>query len=415
MNKIILAQKYQPLFKDDPNLFYYLLYGGRAGSKSFTSSIYLANRLVNGKGNLVYCRQYMTNVGTTIIPEFLEKISLLKIGHLLKVNKDHITCLANGNSLWFKGLETSEGSAEAGMKGLKSLAVVLLDEAQEIKEDAFDRLLGTVRDKDLNLKIVLCLNPTNVESWLYKRFFKNLPFDFSGIIDNRLYVYSSYRDSVKYLSETYLKEIENIKLNDPVKYENQYLGKWLNNNEKAILSKQLLDIALQHIERPNVFDQVVVAIDPAVTTNKNSDNTGIAVCGKKDGHYYLLHVEEDKWTPEQWATRAKQLYDQYNANFIVYENNQGGLMVESTLRNVLGNFVRIKSVRATQNKIIRFDPIHALYEQSLMHHLGRFTDLETQLLTYSGDPKQASPNSLDSMVWGITSLNKSGTSSFGFA
>lgn len=50
-----------------------------------------------------------------------------------------------------------------------------------------------------------------------------------------------------------------------------------------------------------------------------------------------------------------------------------------------------------------------------MHHCGRFTDLEYQLLTYSGDPKQKSPNSLDAMVWGITSLNQSGTSSFSFA
>jgi phage terminase large subunit-like protein len=76
-----------------------------------------------------------------------------------------------------------------------------------------------------------------------------------------------------------------------------------------------------------------------------------------------------------------------------------GLMVESTLRTVLGNFVRIKSVRATQNKVIRFDPVKALYEQNLVFHLRRFIDLETQLLTYSGNPKQASPNSLDAMVW----------------
>lgn len=96
------------MFKDRKDIFYYILYGGRAGSKSFTSSIYLANRLVNGKGNLVYCRQYMSNVSSTIIPEFLEKISLLNIGHLLKVYKDHITCLTNGNTLYFKGLETSE-------------------------------------------------------------------------------------------------------------------------------------------------------------------------------------------------------------------------------------------------------------------------------------------------------------------
>ena len=415
MNEIKLSPKYKEMFRDREDLFYYILYGGRAGSKSFTSSIYLANRLVNGKGNLVYCRQYMTHVATTIIPEFLEKIKLLNIGNLLKVNKDSITCLTNGNTLWFKGLETSEGSAEAGMKGIKSLAVVLIDESQEVKEEAFDRLLGTVRDKGLNLKIILCLNPTSIQSWLYQRFFKGMEWDFSGIIENRLYVYSSYKDSLKFLSDTYINEIERIKMLDPIKYENQYLGKWLNTDQQAILSKELLELALSPVEVPNYFDQVIVSIDPAISTNKNSDNTGLAVCGKKNGHFYLIHIEEEKWTPEQWATRAKQLYDEFKANFIVYESNQGGLMVESTLRTVLGNFVKIKSVRATQNKVIRFDPVHALYEKGLIHHLKRFPDLETQLLTYSGDPKQKSPNSLDSMVWGITTLNNTGKSSYSFA
>ena len=290
----------------------------------------------------------MSNVQQTIIPEFLEKIKLLNISHLLKVNKDNITCLTNGNQLWFKGLETAEGTAEASFKGIKSLAVVLIDESQEIKEKAFDRLLGTVRDRNLNLKVILCLNPTDETNFLYGRFFKGLDYDFSGIIDNKLYVYSCYLDSVKFLSDAYLKEIENLKINDPIKYENQYLGKWLKNNEKSFLTKQLLDIALQPYSTPEYFDQIVVAIDPAVSTNKNSDNTGIAVCGKKNGQYYVLHVEENKWSPEQWSTRAKELYDRYRANFIVFESNQGGDMVESTLRNVLGNFVKIKSVRASK-------------------------------------------------------------------
>lgn len=225
---------------------------------------------------------------------------------------------------------------------------------QEIKEKAFDRLLGTVRDKNLNLKVILCLNPTDETNFLYDRFFKGLDYDFSGIIDNKLYVYSCYKDSLKFLSDAYIKEIENLKINDPIKYENQYLGKWLKNNERSFLTKQLLDLAINYVEVPNSFDQVIVAIDPAITTNKNSDNTGIAVCGKKDGHYYILDVEENKWSPEQWARKAKEFYDRYHADFIVYEKNQGGEMVEYTLRNVLGNFVRIKSVTATKRKINSF-------------------------------------------------------------
>lgn len=81
-------------------------------------------------------------------------------------------------------------------------------------------------------------------------------------------------------------------------------------------------------------------------------------------------------------------------------------MVESTLRTVLGNFVKIQSVRATKNKVIRFEPVYALYEKQKIKHLGRFTDLEFQLLTFSGDLKDKSPNSVDAEVWAITSLNQ---------
>lgn len=95
----------------------------------------------------------------------------------------------------------------------------------------------------------------------------------SGELDNKLYIYSSYKDALKYLSETYINEIESLKETDIRKYENQYLGKWLEDSENALLSKELLDLALEKVELSGEFDKVVVAIDPAVSTNKNSDNT----------------------------------------------------------------------------------------------------------------------------------------------
>ena len=322
MNEIILSKKYEEMFRDKEDILFYFLYGGRAGSKSFTSSIYLANRLVNGHGNLLYCRQYMVNVSTTIIPEFIQKIQLLNIGHLLKINKDNITCLSNGNILWFKGLESSEGTAEAGLKGIKSLACVLIDEFQEVKENNFDRLIGTVRDKGLNLKIICCLNPTHINSWQYLRFFKGLDYDFSGVIDNKLYVYSSYKDSLNYLAESYVKEIEHLKEVDPIKYENQYLGKWMNENEHPLLSKKLLDLALEKTSEKS-YDKIIVSIDPAASVNKNSDATGIAVCGKKNKEYYVLYCDEQKWTPHQWAEQAYELYKKFDADLILYESNMG--------------------------------------------------------------------------------------------
>lgn len=113
-----------------------------------------------------------------------------------------------------------------------------------------------------------------------------------GRIDNKLYIYSYYKDAQQYLSDTYLKEIENLRLTDPIKYDNQYLGKWLENNDKAVLSKELLNLALEKVEVEGEFDRIVVAIDPAVSTNKNSDNTRICSLPERKIKIIILYIQK---------------------------------------------------------------------------------------------------------------------------
>lgn len=138
-----------------------------------------------------------------------------------------------------------------------------------------------------------------------------------------LYIHTTFLDNIDNLDESFLREAETCKKYDPVKYARDFEGKWLDSDNKALLTKELLDLALNVKEENIVYDQVVVALDPAVSTNKNSDNTGIAVCGKKENKFYVIHVEEKKWTPLEWAQRAKELYIKYNADFVIYEENQG--------------------------------------------------------------------------------------------
>lgn len=413
MQKIILSPKYKLLFKDLKEVRTVLLAGGRGSGKSFAGSLWLTNSFYGSKKNALYLRKFATNIESSVIPQFLSQVECLHLNFNIKKNS-----IQNqyGKKLYFMGIESSQNSADSKLKSIPNLERVLIEEATEITEEEYTKLNLSIRDKDSFPKIVLTFNPNHQEHWLYKKFYeqRGVDYDYIGVKDGVLYIHTTFLDNINNLDESFLREAENCKKYDPVKYERDFLGKWLKNNEKAILSKELLDLALTHVEIPQNYEQIVVAIDPAVTTNVNSDNTGIAVCGKANGRFYLLHVDEGKWTPEQWSRKAKELYDNFRANFIVYESNQGGNMIESTLRTVLGNFVRIKSVRATQSKVIRFDPVHALYEQNLIHHLGRYFDLETQLLTYTGNPKQTSPNSLDAMVWAITSLNEKGKSSIGF-
>lgn len=412
MNEITLNKKYKDLFRDYEDVRIILLSGSRGSGKSFAGSLWLTQKFYNSHKNALYLRKYATNIQQTILPQFLQQVSCLNLNFKIKKNS-----IQNrfGYKLYFMGIQSSQLSSDSKLKSIPNLQNVLIEEASEISEDEFDKLNLSVRDLNSNPKIILTFNPSHQRHWIFQKFYKkrNIEYDFCGIKDHVLYIHTTYLDNIKNLDESFLQEAQSTKLYDPIKYARDFEGKWLNEIENPLLSKQLLDLALEKTEQNN-FDKIVVSIDPAVSTNKNSDNTGLAVCAKKNNHFYVLQVLEGKYTPLQWANKAKELYLKYNADYIVYENNQGGQMVESTLRTTLGNFVKINSVRATKNKVIRFQPVHALYQQQLIHHKGRFTDLEYQLLTYSGNVKDKSPNSVDAEVWAITSLNERGKTSVGY-
>ena len=155
-------------------------------------------------------------------------------------------------------------------------------------------------------------------------------------------------------------------------------------------------------ECPNLL-RIVVALDPAVTKNKESDETGIVVCGIDDkNELYVLDDSSGRYTPQQWGGEAIALYKRWMADRIVAETNNGGMMVESVLRQI-DEQIPYKSVHASKGKRVRAEPISALYEQGKVHHVGRHNDLEDQLCNW--DPmSNDSPDRLDALVWACTEL-----------
>ena len=151
---------------------------------------------------------------------------------------------------------------------------------------------------------------------------------------------------------------------------------------------------------------MIVAIDPAVTSGQNSDETGIVVCGKgENGKYYVISDRSGRMTPDTWGRLAVDCFYQYNADRIVAETNNGGDLVERLIRNV-DSEVPYVSVHASRGKLVRAEPIAALYEQKKVFHVGRFPDLEEQMCSYSVGSRQ-SPDRLDALVWALTELSQS--------
>lgn len=161
----------------------------------------------------------------------------------------------------------------------------------------------------------------------------------------------------------------------------------------------------------------VVAVDPAVSTSEDSDETGIIACARIPGsadllkdlpeddrrhdHGFVLADESGRYSPMGWAETAVRLYYELGLDRIVAEKNQGGDMVESTIRTVDPN-VPVTLVWASKGKQPRAEPISALYEQNRVHHVGTYPELESEQTTWV--PGEDSPNHMDACVWGFTDL-----------
>lgn len=174
--------------------------------------------------------------------------------------------------------------------------------------------------------------------------------------------------------------------------------------EGAMWSRALLQSA--QAPRPSLerLRRIVVAIDPAGGTGKGSTETGIVVAGvDRAGHGYVLADLSGKYNPEQWARRAVTAYRQHKADRIVAERNFGGDMVEATIR-MIDRSVPVRMVTASRGKMLRAEPVVALYEQHRVSHSPGLHELEDQLCQWDPRGNDPSPDRMDALVWGITDL-----------
>jgi phage terminase large subunit-like protein len=163
-----------------------------------------------------------------------------------------------------------------------------------------------------------------------------------------------------------------------------------------------------HINLPFGIDlrYIVIAVDPAGSSNSGADETGIMVCGRgTDGHGYVLHDASGKYAPLEWAKKVNELYLTYSANWVVAEKNFGGDMVEANLRQA-NPFLPIKMTVSSKAKTIRAEPIATLYAKHQIHHVGVFPDLEAQMVIFNGQAstKTRKDDRLDALVFALSEL-----------
>lgn len=193
------------------------------------------------------------------------------------------------------------------------------------------------------------------------------------------------------------------------KYEGTRLGRQELNGELlddvpgALWTRKVLDD--HRVRVAPQLKRVVIGVDPAVTSGEDSDDTGIIAAGKGvDGQFYVMHDRTCHESPDTWARRVIALYDHTEADRIIGEVNNGGDLVELTIRTVRKN-APFTAVRASRGKAVRAEPIAALYEQGKVHHVGALAELEDQMVTFLPDGNEKSPDRVDALVWALTELS----------
>lgn len=198
------------------------------------------------------------------------------------------------------------------------------------------------------------------------------------------------------------------------RYEGTRLGRQelnaevLEDTPGALWQRSHIDQARVGLGDAPALTRIVVAIDPAVKSGEGADETGIIVAGVDTrGHAYVLADRSGRFSPDAWAREAVAAYRSHRADRIIAEINNGGEMVETTVRSVDPG-VPYTAVHASRGKVVRAEPVAAFYEQGRVHHVGTFPILEDQMCAFTSDFSRSvagySPDRLDALVWALTEL-----------
>lgn len=395
------------LFKQ--KAYYILLYGGsRSGKTSLAMYICLHTALSFPRSQILVCKYFLSDLRKSIIyqtlPQLCRFISPEFESYVNKAinNKDHYLKFPNGSVIWFEGLSNEQQSEK--ILG-REYNLIFLSEATQVTYPVYDKLLSRLAENVSNFtnRIILDCNPTTINSWVYKLFIENKDPINNFKKDKKRYsmLLMNPTDNPN-LSDQYIEILESCS----DKQTRRFLkGEWVEDLEGVLWKESW--IAEGRVEDWDIdnSNKIVIGVDPAISTNSKSNQTGIVVAGKIDNKYYVLEDATGKYTPYKWALKISDLYYKYSANKVVVESNQGGDLVKSNINNI-DSSISVKKVHAKRGKFLRAEPIAALYEGRKVFHVGHFKELEYQMLSWNPAKNSESPDRIDALVYALMELKE---------
>ncbi|MCA3247047.1 MAG: PBSX family phage terminase large subunit [Azospirillum sp.] len=367
-------------------------WGGRGSGKShFFAELMIEEAATTPNYRAVCLREVQKDLKESAKLLLEDKIAKLGVSEVFDCQRDQIKTTLGGLII-FRGMQDYNSESIKSLEGFKR---AWIEEAQTLSQRSLELLRPTIRAA--GSQIWASWNPRNA----------------SDPIDQFLRGQTPPPDSIvvkaNYSDNPFLpRELEQERAHDAKTNPLRYAHIWLGEYEPAAIGA-IWDRKTLHENRRDKAPEmarIVVAVDPAVSSEASADEHGIIVAGVGgDKRGYVLDDVSTRGTPHQWASRAIAAYDRYGADAIVVEVNQGGEMCKATLQSVRAH-VPIIEVRATRGKHVRAEPISALYTLGRVSHVGTFPELENQmcLMTAGGYEGEGSPDRCDALVWAFTEL-----------
>ena len=259
----------------DSDSRYFIVSGGRGSGKSFSINALLVMLTYEQGHTILFTRYTLTSAYISIIPEFIDKLEQFGSIADFHITKDEILNKKTGSKIIFRGIKTSSGDQTANLKSLQGITTWVVDEAEElVDEQKFDTIDLSVRQQGKPNRIILILNPTTKEHFIYRRFFEDrgVQEGSNTTKENTTYIHTTYQDNIDNLSKSYIDQIEQMKIRRPEKYKQQMLGSWLNKAEGVIFNNWSVG-EFRHIGTSVWGQDYGFAADPSTLVEVNIDST----------------------------------------------------------------------------------------------------------------------------------------------
>ena len=384
-----LNRNYKGLFSDSR---YFVVTGGRGSGKSFSINSFLLALTYEVGHTILFTRYTLTSAHISIIPEFIEKIDIIDRHQDFHITKDEIINLKTGSKIIFKGIKTSSGQQTANLKSLAGVTTWVLDEAEELTdEDVFDKIDYSIRHKDKQNRVILVLNPSTKEHFIYQKFFesKGVEAGTNAIKGDVTYIHTTYLDNIENLSESFLNQIKTIKERRPDKYKHTILGGWLDKAEGVIFTNW--KIGQFNNDNGSVFGQDYgFSNDPSTLIETSIDKSNKRI-------YVKQHIYKQGLTTSELA----QLNQQFaGRDLIVGDNSEPRLIAELKAKglNIIPTIKGADSVKYGISLIQDYDLIIDENSVDLIKELNNYCWLERK----SETPIDKFNHALDALRYAVS-------------